>query len=265
MTTFDSDGFVFPHDGLTTGECARYLAAFDQYDREASERGGLRAAFRHFPKIHLLAPWADELIRHPAVLSAVSRLLGPDLLVWSTNVFVREPGSTSGMAWHQDALHYSLKGFHTGAVRVWLALTPADLRNGAMRFSRGSHRAGIVGHRTGADRAAIRSVGLEIDVEIDEDTVVPAILGQGQFSMHHMAVAHCSGGNATTADRVGFAIDYLRPDVAPVGGPDGAMLVNGTDTHGNFELESPVTTSGLAVEEQFRRSVLLRMQRLGLA
>lgn len=217
------DGFTFPHDALTPAESGRTLLAFREYDATMARAGGMHSAFRRFPKIHLAAAWADELVRHPRILDAVGALLGPDLLVWSTNAFVRERHSPDMLAWHQDALHYDLRGFESGAVRVWLALTDTTEANGTLRFARGSHREGIVAHRTDADSEQIRASGLEVDIEIDESCVVPVLLRAGQFSIHHMAVAHASGSNHTGTARVNVAIDYLAPSVAPAGDSDTAI------------------------------------------
>ncbi|HWH00067.1 MAG TPA: phytanoyl-CoA dioxygenase family protein [Pilimelia sp.] len=260
----DADGFVFPLDALTAQECADTLARFQEYDAAALRRGGVWGAFRHFPKVHLAADWADELIRHPRILAAVTELLGPDLLVWSSNVFTRPPHSGDRLAWHQDALHYNLRGFESGAVRVWVALTATTLANGTMRFARGTHREGIVAHRTDADPAEIRAAGLEVDIDVDESRAVPVLLDAGQFSMHHMAVAHCSGPNSTDVGRVNVAIDYLATSVAPVGGPDTAMLVQGTDAYGHFAAERRLPIGTPAAQTQFQQAVALRMRRLGM-
>jgi len=260
-TALASNGFVFPFDALSADESATFRDRFAKYDAEMSARGGIWSSFRHFPKVHLLAEWADDLIRHPSILSAVEELLGPDLLVWSTNVFTRPPHSDATLAWHQDALHYRLRGFESGAVRVWLALTETTIANGTMRFARGTHREGIVAHKTDADPAAIRESGLEVDIEVDESKAVPVLLDAGQFSIHHLAVAHCSGSNRTGAGRVNFAIDYLCPSVQPIGGPDTAMLVRGTDARRHFTLEQRRPFGSPEAENQFKQSVALRMRR----
>jgi non-heme Fe2+,alpha-ketoglutarate-dependent halogenase len=258
-----ADGFVFPFRALDADDSSAYRRRLEAYDSEMVDRGGAWKAFRHFPKVHLVADWADELIRHPRILDTVERLLGPDLLVWSTAIFVRPANSGDVLAWHQDALHYGLRGFEDGAVRVWLALTPTTMANGTMRFARGTHLEGIVAHKTDADRDTVRARGLEVDIEVDESRTVPVLLQAGQFSIHHLAVAHCSGPNSTLDARVNFAIDYFAPSVQPVGGPDRAMLVRGTDTHHHFELEERLPLGDPAATAHFKQSVAMRVRRLG--
>ena len=49
------------------------------------------------PGPHVFAITAvDELIRHPAILAAVSRLLGPDLMVWDSDIIIKNPATPTG-------------------------------------------------------------------------------------------------------------------------------------------------------------------------
>ena len=42
-----------------------------------------------------------DLCTHPAILDRVACLLGPDLVLWQSNFFLKEPGSKQ-IPWHQD-------------------------------------------------------------------------------------------------------------------------------------------------------------------
>ncbi len=45
-------------------------------------------------KPYLLFRWAADLVRTPAILDAVEALIGPDILVFHTTVWLKEPGRT---------------------------------------------------------------------------------------------------------------------------------------------------------------------------
>jgi non-haem Fe2+, alpha-ketoglutarate-dependent halogenase len=257
------DGFYLPVDVLSPEEVVEYRDAILEHLRVSERAGGLMGAAAHGPKIHLLWSWADRLVRHPRLLRLAVDLLGPDVLVWSTSIFVKEPGGTTDLAWHQDAVSYDLDGCLDRAVRVWLALTPTTVENGTLRFALGSHLGGALRHKRALDDAGLAR-GDAADVHIDPADRRDVLLAPGQCSVHNLLVVHGSGVNHTDAPRISFAIDYLATSVRPHGGnEDCALLVAGQDSHGNFRLEIPAGRQPVvAGAAQFRRSVLARMSRL---
>ena len=51
---------------------------------------------------YLILPWAAKLARDPRILDAVEDLLGPDLLIYTSTFFIKEPHSPTIAAWHQE-------------------------------------------------------------------------------------------------------------------------------------------------------------------
>ncbi|MEV0599874.1 phytanoyl-CoA dioxygenase family protein [Streptomyces sp. NPDC050315] len=259
---FRTDGFAFPIDALTPAEVEQSLAACHTYLRTVSAAGGALARYAVFPKIHLVSTWADRIVHHPAILDAVETLLGPNLLVWSTNLFVRPAHSGSSLAWHQDAVYLGLNGFQQHAARVWVALTDTTAANGTMRYARGSHLRGALPHRFSGSGLEEIMRGEEIAVDIDEAAAVDVVLKAGQCSAHHLAMAHCSGPNHTADGRFNLAIDYITPQVSPTAGEDSALLVRGTDT-GAFSRETrPASDFDQAALREFYTAVARRQKRI---
>jgi len=229
-------GYAFPVPMLERDEAAGLLAAVRRHE-EISRRVGGRVAQRwNSPKIHLLAPWADRLVRDNRLLDVVTALIGPDVLVWSTTVFHRRAGSAERLAWHQDALHYGWENPRNTAVRVWLALTEATAENGTMRFLPGPHNCALVAHRK---NAAYPGHGLEVDITVDEAAAVEVRLRPGQASLHGPTTVHSSGPSVAETDRVCFAVDYVSPALRQRPGADGAMLVRGRAGTSPFRPEEP--------------------------
>ncbi|MFE3170625.1 phytanoyl-CoA dioxygenase family protein [Amycolatopsis sp. NPDC059090] len=235
---FRRDGFYFPVPLITETEASALAAEVRRYEAITRKAGGRLGRRWNSPKIHLLAPWADKLVRDERILAVVEDLIGPDLLVWSTHLFWRRGRSSDELAWHQDALHYGWEGFQHRTVRIWLALTETTRVNGTMRFARGPHNQTLVPHRRSSSAKGIFR-GLEVDLDIDHDTVVDVLLRPGEGSLHHGSAVHSSGPSSTDADRICFAVDYITPEVKPKPGPDTAMLVRGRDTTGFYLLDEP--------------------------
>ena len=81
------------------------------------------------------------MMRLPQILDAVEDLLGPDVMVWSSHLYPKEPGDGRFISWHQDSAHWGLDS--NQIVTVWVALTAASEENGCTRMLPGSHTDGI--------------------------------------------------------------------------------------------------------------------------
>jgi len=228
---FFRDGFSFPHPGLTREEAQRYRAKLEAH--EAATGGPLKAAMRH--QTHLLFTWADELIRHPAILDRVEELIGPDILCWVTNFFIKEARTDDFVSWHQDATYWGLEP-PDRILTAWLALTDVPVESGAMKFLAGSHCQGQVDHTDTFHEHNLLSRGQEIALDVNEEEATDIVLKAGEFSLHHVLLAHGSHANRTDDRRIGFAIRYIPTSVRQTKLRDMAVLVRGVDRYGHFDL-----------------------------
>ena len=128
IAAYRSDGFYFPVPALSPDEVNRFRRSLEGHEAKTGEP--LQGNFRH--KAHLLFTWVDELVHHPKILDAAEDILGPNLLCWTTNFFIKEPQSAGFVSWHQDAFYWGLS--KDEVVTAWVALTPANLQNGCMKF-----------------------------------------------------------------------------------------------------------------------------------
>ena len=95
-------------------------------------------------KPHLIHTWLDRLAHHGAILDAVERIIGPDILIWASALFIKEPFDPSYAAWHQDINYNTLE--EREHLSTWLALTPSTVENGCLRVIPRSHIAGRLAH-----------------------------------------------------------------------------------------------------------------------
>ncbi|MEL6963338.1 MAG: phytanoyl-CoA dioxygenase family protein [Pseudomonadota bacterium] len=127
-----------------------------------------------------------------------------------------------------------------GFASAWVALSPATIEGGCMRFVPRSHRMDVVPHRDAFASDNLLSRGQEIDVDVDENEAVDIVLRPGEMSLHHVKLVHGSKPNRADQRRIGFAIRYGPTYVRQlIGEKDSAVLVRGTDTENNFEHERP--------------------------
>jgi hypothetical protein len=231
VARYRRDGYHFPIDILSEAETRALRAKLEAHEREAG--GPINGDRRHKP--HLYLTFLNDLIHHPRILDAVEDVLGPNLLCWSTSFFIKEADNAGFVSWHQDATYWGLSS--PDVMTVWVAFTPANLRNGCMMFMPGSHNQQLE-HVDTFDKNNLLSRGQEIAVKVDEDKGVAVVLNPGQASLHHVLLAHGSAPNKSDDRRIGFAIRYIPTHVKQaVGMRDSATLVRGVDTFNHFEHE----------------------------
>ncbi len=190
-------------------------------------------------------PFMAEIAKTPALLDAVEDILGPDLMVWSCELFIKEAGAEKVVSWHQDLTYWGL-GETDDEVTAWIAFSDVSKQAGCMKFIPGSHKQSIAPHSDTFSEDNLLSRGQEVAVDVNEDDAVYDELKPGQMSLHHGRLFHASGPNKSSDRRIGMAIRYVTPDVQQVVGKrDYAMLVRGADRNQNWiNIAAPSTLFG---------------------
>jgi chlorinating enzyme len=203
---------------------------------------------------HLVSEPSRAAAHDPRILDAVESILGPDLMLWSCEYFIKEARTAKVVSWHQDLTYWGM-GETDHEVTAWVALSLATPESGCMRFVPGSHKQPIVNHTDTFADDNLLSRGQEIAVEVDENDAIAAALLPGQMSLHHGRIFHASGPNVSNDRRIGFVMRFIRPDTPATGtGRDYAMLVRGCDRARNRVNVAPppgnFTPAGLALYEE---------------
>jgi ectoine hydroxylase-related dioxygenase (phytanoyl-CoA dioxygenase family) len=242
VDAFARSGYHFPLRALSADEALGYRRRLEQ--SEAALGGPMRGTLRSKP--HLLFRWANELIRHPAVLDAVEDILGPNLLAWSSSFFIKDARDPSYVSWHQDSTYWGLS--HPDVVTAWIALSVSIVENGCMRVIPGSHLKDQLPHQDTYAENNLLTRGQEVMVEVNEADAVDVELQPGEFSLHHVRLVHGSDPNNADYRRIGYAVRYIPTYVRQTEGPrDCATLVRGVDTYHYFDPE-PVPRADLDPE-----------------
>lgn len=248
MSRYRRDGFVFPIDAVTDEEARTVRADLEDAEAALADDPERLALLRSYPD--RLLPSFDALIRNERLVSAASAVLGPDLLVWSASLFIKEARSEKIVSWHQDLTYWGLD--NAQETTCWVALSPVSVASGCMKFVPGSHEKRLVPHVDTFAANNLLTRGQEIAVEVDEADAVAVELEPGQASMHHGHLFHASGPNTTGDRRIGSAIRYITPEMRQTSGDRPLVaLVAGEDRHGNFSIAEP--PRGRLLEEDFER------------
>ncbi|WP_224816362.1 phytanoyl-CoA dioxygenase family protein [Hasllibacter sp. MH4015] len=228
IARYRADGVLHPvpvMDGAAALDLRQRVEALEAQHRHGAGGRDLTQYFR--VNGQLVIPLLAEIARLPAILDKVETILGPDLLVWSVELFIKEPGDGTIVSWHQDLTYWGM-GETDEEVTAWLALSDVSVDAGCMRFIPGSHVGGLVPHGDTFDAANLLSRGQEIG-GVDETMAIPGPLKPGEMSLHHGRCFHASAPNRSDDRRIGCAIRYVTPEVRLGLNRDYAMLVRGQD------------------------------------
>ncbi len=238
VAAFRRDGFLAPFDLLDAAELAECQAGLERFE------AWLGAPVNHATEMnwrsmgHLALPWVARLAFDARILDAVADLLGPDLMVYTSTFFIKDPGSPTVAAWHQDSAYYGLTPEEE--VTVWIALTDADQAAGCMEALSFEGRPRLMHHRTRVVANSVNRASQTILEPLDDVGARAMPLKAGQFSMHHGLCPHRSGPNGAAHRRVGLGLNFIPPHVrGKLAEKPGAMLVRGEDRFGNFQLLRP--------------------------
>ena len=231
IEAYRRDGYFFPVRVFSPPEAAQLRGALQAH--EAAAGRPLQGKWRI--KTHLLFTWADRIVHHGPILDAVEDLIGPDILCWTTNFFIKEPSSPGFVSWHQDAAYWGLEPQEV--VTAWVALSESNAKSGCMKVIPGTHRVAHMPHVETFAENNMLTRGQEVAVEVDAASAVSVMLQPGEMSLHDIKLVHGSEPNASDDRRIGLAIRYLPAHVRQTKLRDSAMLVRGVDRYGHFDLE----------------------------
>ena len=233
VAAFNRNGYHFPVRVISEAEADAYREKVETFEFDH----GLIMKTPYRNKPHMVFKWANQLIRHPRILDTVEDILGPNLLVWGTSFFIKEPNDPAYVSWHQDSTYWGLS--HPDIVTAWIALTVSDIPNGAMRVVPGTHLKDQLPHNDTFAENNLLTRGQEVAVEVRGDKAVDLTLEPGEMSLHHVRIVHGSEPNRAHYRRLGLAIRDVPTYVRQTEGPrDYATLVRGKDDYHHFDYES---------------------------
>ncbi len=152
-----------------------------------------------------------QTIRHPALLSCIESLIGPDIVGSSVyRIRPKLPGWDRGeVPWHQDAGYTLAHCDRHLIVTCWVPLVDATLENGCLHVIPTVHSNGILKHFTGGHAGF-----LEVpDEELPAVEPVPVPMKAGDALLLTNLTPHASFENRTNQVRWSIDLRYQSANV----------------------------------------------------
>ena len=237
VDAYNRDGFLYPFDALSPDELGESLAGLERFEIGL---GGPVAQAELKWRSHAFAhsPWFAKLALHPRILDAVEDVIGPDILIWTSTFFIKEPHSPTFAAWHQDGTYFGLAP--QTSITAWVALSDASHEAGCMDAVSFKGQPRQMYHAPKRLEHSINRAGQEVMEPIDESGIRAMELKAGQFSLHHELAIHRSSPNNASHRRIGIGLNYIPTSVRTTTSVRmSAMLVRGNDEYGHFDPIDP--------------------------
>ena len=223
LKQYKDEGFVSPINIFSKEKAKEIRNEIELIEKKIP--GELDGSGRY--NAHLISPLLDEVTHNSKILNAVQSLIGENILVCGTTLFIKNPKEKGFVSYHQDAKYIGLEPYNW--VTAWVAITDSNEQNGCMRMWRGSHKDNLKKHDQKFNEGNLLTRGQTVNNVPNQETT-PLILEAGQMSLHHPTVVHGSDLNKSNDRRIGFVIQsYIGTNVKQVLGKNSVQIARGVD------------------------------------
>ena len=223
LKQYENEGFVSPINIFTKKKAKEIRNEIELIENKIP--GELEKSGRY--NAHLISPLLDEVTHNSKILDAVESIIGKNILVCGTTLFVKNPNEKGFVSYHQDAKYIGLEPYNW--VTAWVAITDSNENNGCMRMWSGSHEDNLKEHDQNFNEGNLLTRGQTVR-NVPKEKTTPLILKAGQMSLHHPTVVHGSDLNKSDDRRIGFVIQsYIGTNVKQILGKNSVQIARGID------------------------------------
>jgi ectoine hydroxylase-related dioxygenase (phytanoyl-CoA dioxygenase family) len=197
------------YDDLFASEAGR--SSGDHFDLAGADADGEESRLPQILNVSRYVPQIREFEFYGAAQELARQLLGPGCVIKGEHAINKPANSAQETPWHQDEAYWDPTLFYE-TVSIWIPLQEVTVTNGCMQFLPGSHRLGVLRHRSiGGD---VRVHGLEVDEpQLDLTAAESCPLPAGGATIHGNRMLHYTGPNATDTPRRALIIMAQLPPV----------------------------------------------------
>ena len=236
---YQDKGYLSPIEALTKDEANEVKEEIEFIEKKWPNE--LKGLGRNY--VHLISSIFDKVVHNSKILDTVEDIIGKNILVGGTTLFIKDPDKKGFVSFHQDAKYIGFEPHNW--VTAWLAITDSNEENGCMRMYSGTHKEDLKVHNEKFNDGNLLTRGQTVE-NVPIEKTEPVILKAGQMSLHHPKIVHGSGINRSDKRRIGFVIQsYIGTNVEQVIGKVYVQQARGEDAFNyHNHVERPTSTMG---------------------
>ena len=228
LKQYNDEGYISPLNVISKNEALDARKEIELIEKKLPKEIDKSGRYN----VHLISPKLDSIVHNSKILDAVESIIGKNILVCSTTLFIKNPNEGGFVSYHQDAKYIGLEPHNW--VTAWVALTDSNEENGCMRMWPKSHLK-LKYHKEKFNEGNLLTRGQTIE-NVPENNVKSIELKAGQMSLHHPRIVHGSGINKSNDRRIGFVIQsYIGTNVKQILGKNSVQLARGIDEYNHHE------------------------------
>ncbi len=198
---FHEEGYLGPYDLCTREQMG---VVRNRIENELLGTPSVYGAGQYQTR-HLDNRLVYDICAAPVILDRVACLFGPDLILWQSNFFMKNPGDKE-IPWHQDRNYWPIEPILN--ISAWVAIDDVDRENSCVQLIPGSHRQTIPHVAAGEEKA----FNTQADPDyVDAEKIVEMPLKAGQFFLFNERLLHYSAANRSDRRRMGLAVRLTVP------------------------------------------------------
>ena len=222
LKQYNDEGYIAPINILSLDEAVEARKEIELIEKELPNEIDKTGRYN----VHFISPKLDAIVHNSKILDAVESIIGKNILVCGTTLFIKNPKEEGFVSYHQDAKYIGLEPHNW--VTAWVAITDSYEENGCMKMWPKSHLK-IKDHNEKFNEGNLLTRGQTVEgVPVNEIKSIE--LKAGQMSLHHPRIIHGSGINKSGDKRIGFVVQsYIGTNVKQVLGKNSVQIARGVD------------------------------------
>ena len=137
INSYKENGYVSPIDILSPQEAKEVREEIEIIENKCPDI--LEGIGRNY--VHIISPIFNKICLNNRMLDAVESIIGKNILICGTTLFIKNANEKEFVSFHQDAKYIGLEPHNW--VNAWIAITDSKEKQGWMRMGPGSHKSNI--------------------------------------------------------------------------------------------------------------------------
>ena len=147
-----------------------------------------------------------NLAMEEGVRKILGQILGPDVLLWGSQLFCKPAAVGMEIPWHQDGAYWPIRPLAN--ISAWVAIDRVRRENACLKVIPGSHLNGLKPHQIDSRKnlALDRTVNPE---HLNKEEAVDIELEPGELVFFDVYLMHGSNANTSGERRAGLVYRYM--------------------------------------------------------